>query len=111
MCIAIAALFFSLAVQAQEKQYRYTKEEVHLHGQQKMAWQTKASPLLHSNDAFFKQAFDIRFNRTPKTIRPDYAHSQLGMLCKQEWKLEKKMGLPVRLRLGSLDYVNTMEGK
>ena len=44
-------------------------------------------------------------------IRPDFVSARQGYICRQEWKFEKKTRIPLRLRLGSLEYVNKMERK
>ncbi|MEP7266829.1 MAG: hypothetical protein ABI844_04315 [Saprospiraceae bacterium] len=36
---------------------------------------------------------------------------ELGIVCKWELKMDNILTKPVRFRLGSLDYVNRMEGK
>jgi hypothetical protein len=52
-----------------------------------------------------------RFSIRTTPLVPDYYVRQLGWTCRQEYRFEKRSGLPLRLRLGSLGYTNWLEGK
>ena len=60
---------------------------------------------------------DLRFynptsniNKTTFVTNED-PMSRLGFVCKWEHKNDKRSKMPLRLRLGTLDYVNKLEGK
>ena len=43
------------------------------------------------------------------TIPPNFMYSRLGFFCKAEHKIQKKTLIPIKIRLGTLDYVNLLE--
>jgi hypothetical protein len=49
--------------------------------------------------------------KTLISISHDYYALHLGLFCKAELRFEKKLNIPLRIRLGSLSYCNYMEQK
>ena len=60
-----------------------------------------------------KIAFDslMRSVKPAFTLNKDHYVKNLAFFCRQELKLEKATGLPVRFRVGSLEQCKRLEGK
>jgi len=48
---------------------------------------------------------------TIAVIPADFYSTNLRFFCKKEWKIEKATKIPFRFRLGSVQYVDYLEGK
>ncbi|MFT3749327.1 MAG: hypothetical protein QM768_13460 [Agriterribacter sp.] len=60
---------------------------------------------------FFSNIF-MQHSLVPNnTLPPDYYTTCFGFFCKKELAIEKTTKIPLRFRLGSLNYCNQMESK
>ena len=50
-------------------------------------------------------------HKQPQNVPKAYAYDELGFFCKWEVKMEKAAKIPVKFRLGEVQYVERMEGK
>ncbi len=47
----------------------------------------------------------------PFRLQPNNYTRHLPFFCREEWKFEQKTKLPLKFRLGSVPYVDRLEGK
>ena len=58
----------------------------------------------------YTDSLPAQAHRSFSLQKDDYIKN-LAFFCKQEWKLEKALKVAIRLRMGSLEQCNRLEGK
>lgn len=66
----------------------------------------------YSNFPSFRLSnFKANFPHSNPTVPIIYSYHNLAFFCKIEVKMEKAAKLPIKFRLGDVDYVDHLEGK
>jgi hypothetical protein len=77
-------------------------------------WTDRAPGLLADRLPAVPLSFTTAFansHSAPASLTDDYYSRHFGFFCKRELELEKTIHVPLRFRLGSLEYCNRLEGK
>ena len=67
--------------------------------------------LLSNKRSFFNTGMVFQQQRSTIVLPANFSCTQLGFFCKKEMKFESATKIPLRLRLGSLQYNDWLEGK
>ena len=67
--------------------------------------------LLQASNIQYQKRIDSLRNLPIQIIPSNYYVKGLGFFCKKELQLEKATKVPFRFRLGSVEYVDQLEGK
>jgi hypothetical protein len=114
LTVVVSLFFFSGEIFAQEK----IVEKILSHNgnllPQYRKWDYSSSSFF-SNKAFSGSSVFLSSAALSKPVfmpvAKDYYKNCLGFFCKKEIQLEKSIALPLRFRLGSVEYTDYMEGK
>jgi hypothetical protein len=72
--------------------------------------QATTNPRINSSYLVFANGIDLPPG-PDLSIPQNIYYIQSGIMCKEEWQLEKATHVPFRVRIGSLDDCNKLEGK
>ena len=105
-CFKFLVVFFFLfksTLNAQEKIPHFFRPNTPNYG-----LKAQAKRLIIKNDLFYQQyPSSFKLSQIPGSCYTD----NLGFFCKRELELEKLLTIPLRFRLGSLEYVDYLERK
>lgn len=74
--------------------------------QKKDYFNNNSSKILQTSTAFFLTSKPLL-----KSIPQNFYLQNIGVFCKKEWEFEKVTKIPLKVRIGSLQQCNWLEGK
>ncbi len=80
-------------------------------GLQKPSFSLHTTHPVFSDNTFINQRISFVEMAQSAKLNGDYYVNHLGFFCTKEYKFEKTTRIPLKFRLGSLEYCNYLEGK
>lgn len=109
----ILFIFGSYSIIAQSSDFQVLGKSIH-----SLKEPVKLNPLAHPRFLPLHAGF-LRTKSTPNSVYPysktfsisEQYYEHLGFFCKAELRLEQASRIPIKIRLGEVQYVERMEGK
>ncbi|HEV8505106.1 MAG TPA: hypothetical protein VGQ53_06905 [Chitinophagaceae bacterium] len=115
--LVVFLLIFPLRILSQQQMPLFAQKIPHIlkapgnfNGKEISADKTNLSCLAINNTTLQPLTL-IPFPLRTAVVDPSFATQNLPFFCKKEFLFEKSTSVPLRIRLGSLEYVNNLEGK
>ncbi|MCC6290217.1 MAG: hypothetical protein IT249_20240 [Chitinophagaceae bacterium] len=107
LILIIVGFAFSISTDAQNKEPILTRKYIPISLKDTLA----NAGISYSSKPFLSNAFIRNTSFQNNRLPANYYSAGLGFFCKKELAVEKATKVPLRFRLGSLNYCNQLEGK
>ena len=113
--LVVFMLILPARIFSQQQMPLFAQKTPHIYSEENLK-----APKNHNNSYSVSAFVDTKalqpFTLNPLPIRMEVINANLTIqnlpfFCKKEFIFEKNTSVPLRVRLGSLDYVNKLEGK
>ena len=111
--LVVFMLILPARIFSQQQMPLFAQKTPHIYSEENLKAQ-KNQNNSYSFSAFVDTKAPRPFTLNPLLIRMEVINliiQNLPFFCKKEFIFEKNTSVPLRVRLGSLDYVNKLEGK